>query len=1171
MGVGNAGTAYVSDFSGQLKAANTVLSYASTVNPFALELVYNSDYFQKNAETEYHPATDLGLNMQLGSGWTMNVVQKIEDTTIGGKACLKYRDGDGTDHYFFIKEGEADNVYYDEDGLNLKITNTATGVYKLTDDNGNVWDFENHFLQYVTDSDGNQQRVYYNIYQQISGVSMTNKDMTTTMTAVFYYTDNRLTSVSDAAGNIYHLQYSADGRTLTGLTMQYTENGETKTKELARYSYSGLRLTGMQDVESDYGLEFAYTNGKVSHIQEKAGGITGTQKTASYISGKKTSYRNLETNLCTHYLFDYEGRTVNAYSTYGDENVVLGATNALYHEKEDQLDKSANRITQTASIGKAAQQRMKNGGMEETTVAWAPHGGGEVIYSPEKARTGNYVFRGTLADSSNYADNHILSEVLTAGKTYTFSAYVNTIALENITGTGVYAQVVNGSDVWFSNRVDYATAECVNEGWVRVAVTFETKATGIHTLCICGTGAEGVFYADDAQLEESEAPSNINLAENGSIGLGTYGWVLGENAAYDTSEGITPWSIRIHGDCSSTDGSTAYQVVPIHLPSSESYVLSGWVKANAVPDDVQTAAEKEQDQNKQCGLRAVLTYTDGFAPEYFYAAFDPDVEDWQFVSLPVVPKQPEKTVASIQVICAYEKNANTAYFDDISLVHELAKTMVYKDGKLTSVTATDLDTETYSYDGNNNLIQLATGGSGVFHYTYDTTYTHRLLSVTKGQITQSMTYDGVGNTTASKLTNVTDGKYMESSTTYTDDGNHILTVTDGAGSAVTYDYGRGNTVMWDLPVSVTAPDATVTTMEYDEIGRLEKSAIADSAQLSYTYNKGLLGSIQRTAEKSGTDITQTYSMDYDVFGNMTAIRVGSRNLASYEYDSLRRLSKLNYANNQALTYTYDTYGRMKTQTYPDGRTVTYAYNGDGSVHSISEKGGDSDSAYIFEYDSLGRLMTWEKREELNRLSPSLMYVIQDFDESNRLVYQTWKYPEDLTFTNRYSYNQENGTMSVMDVRNDQVTFSYDSLLRLTAMNGGISSRTYTYRDITDTKTTSQVTKLAYPNLEADYDFEYTYDAMGNIASYTTASGNKTSYTYDDQGQLIKAEGSNNYTYTYDGAGNLLTSNLDGTSHTYIYGDANWKDLLTAFDGQSITYDEIGNPLSYYNGTRWTFT
>ena len=79
------------------------------------------------------------------------------------------------------------------------------------------------------------------------------------------------------------------------------------------------------------------------------------------------------------------------------------------------------------------------------------------------------------------------------------------------------------------------------------------------------------------------------------------------------------------------------------------------------------------------------------------------------------------------------------------------------------------------------------------------------------------------------------------------------------------------------------------------------------------------------------------------------------------------------------------------------------------------------------------------------------------------------------------------------------------------MNGGISSRIYTYRDITDTRTTSQVTNLAYTTL--GFDFEYTYDTMGNIASYTTPSGNTTSYTYDDQGQLVSANGVYNFTYT----------------------------------------------------------
>lgn len=33
----------------------------------------------------------------------------------------------------------------------------------------------------------------------------------------------------------------------------------------------------------------------------------------------------------------------------------------------------------------------------------------------------------------------------------------------------------------------------------------------------------------------------------------------------------------------------------------------------------------------------------------------------------------------------------------------------------------------------------------------------------------------------------------------------------------------------------------------------------------------------------------------------------------------------------------------------------------------------------------------------------------------------------------------------------------------------------------------------------------------------------------------------------------------------MYEDEQWKDLLTSFDGQTITYDEIGNPLTYRDG------
>ena len=102
-------------------------------------------------------------------------------------------------------------------------------------------------------------------------------------------------------------------------------------------------------------------------------------------------------------------------------------------------------------------------------------------------------------------------------------------------------------------------------------------------------------------------------------------------------------------------------------------------------------------------------------------------------------------------------------------------------------------------------------------------------------------------------------------------------------------------------------------------------------------------------------------------------------------------------------------------------------------------------------------------------------------------------------------------------------------------------------------------------------YGYTYDSMGNIATFSAPGKGTVTYTYDNQGQLLKAAGDTTYTYTYDGAGNILTASDGTATHSYTYGDTNWKDLLTAFDGNSISYDAIGNPTSYFNGTRWNFT
>ena len=111
----------------------------------------------------------------------------------------------------------------------------------------------------------------------------------------------------------------------------------------------------------------------------------------------------------------------------------------------------------------------------------------------------------------------------------------------------------------------------------------------------------------------------------------------------------------------------------------------------------------------------------------------------------------------------------------------------------------------------------------------------------------------------------------------------------------------------------------------------------------------------------------------------------------------------------------------------------------------------------------------------------------------------------------------------------------------------------------------------------DRTYTYTYDENGNILSVSDGV-NTTSYTYDALNQLTKevnqAAGMT-WEYTYDNGGNITSrKEYDNTTGAlvsqvgYTYGDTHWGDLLTAYNGKTITYDGIGNPLN--DGT-WTYT
>ena len=113
----------------------------------------------------------------------------------------------------------------------------------------------------------------------------------------------------------------------------------------------------------------------------------------------------------------------------------------------------------------------------------------------------------------------------------------------------------------------------------------------------------------------------------------------------------------------------------------------------------------------------------------------------------------------------------------------------------------------------------------------------------------------------------------------------------------------------------------------------------------------------------------------------------------------------------------------------------------------------------------------------------------------------------------------------------------------------------------------------------------TYDLLGdNIETISEGGVQRQKYWYDSLNQLIREDNldlNKTIVYSYDLGGNLTNTEeyayqtgatVTGsptTTNTYTYGDSNWKDKLTAYNGNTISYDAIGNPLSYYNG--FTFT
>ena len=1125
---GRAGTGYVNDYTGNLVWVHTGLGFSGNRMPVSINAVYNANDKRNKA-------------YGLGYGWRTNYNQRVEQITLGGTTYYRWEDEDGTRHYFMKKSA---GLYVDELEPTRQLTDTGSGTKKFC----------------ITEKSGSKR--YFDASGRLAGLS--NNQATASSVSIYYASQDHISVISDGVGRKYRFSYDSSGNltkisfTGTGTTelsaMTYQVSGDNLRTigypdgKNATFSYGAEHLlTGAQDADG-YKLAYTYnttTNGqpnRIATIKEYDGSTAGGTLSLEYAHNQTT-------------FTDHNGnKEIMQFNRYGSTlSVQDGLGRAQFSQYANSTDLAkASQLTLSSKLQNTVINLLESGSLESKT-GWTVSGTGTGSWSYSQAQA--YYGRTSLSIQNNTL-KPVSSAVraLEPGKTYTFSAYVRAGA------SGARIGLLKPGS---TEPLVVSTAAPANNTWTRLQVTYTLPSGSAYASVLpflqntSGTAA----YFDALQLEQTASPSRYNLVENSDFSFNS-AWTPNSSCA-STDQIITYTSsptensdkrvMRFTGD--PNKHKYGNQILSgLGGAAGDVYTVAGWAKGDCVYTD---------DSNRRMyALMVRFYYTDGTTSDNFIK-FNPDTDSqssWQFVSGVVKAAKP---YSQMGIYTAYVQTLNTVYFDNVQLFkEEFGHSYDYdSNGNLISVVDLQKNKTKYDYDSNNNLVKMTLPSGASQSYTYDS-YHNVIKAVSPEGVTSRFTYDTYGNIKTVKLGS--GSQTISASAVYTANGDQVSSVTDALGQTTTYGYDTQTGVLnWTQAPGETA--STRTNYTHDQLYRTTKVQ-QSTAAVDYTYSKDLLSAISTA---SGTD----YSFTYGVFDLTTAVKAGSRTLISHSYtnDQNRRLSRSVYGNGDAVSYSYDSFGRTTAVTYGDtGSTVSYAYDANSNLGQLTD--GISGRVNRYSYDFLDRLMRYEESGD------GYSNIVQwGYDDENNLSSQTQTL-NGSTYASTYAYDKDNrltkateGTISA--------NYTYDSFSRmtgLTAKNGSTSvvSTAVTYVDPSSSATSTQV--KTWNNGKAAYT--YTYDNKGNITSIT-GGGQEFEYRYDKYGRLISAEdypGGYVWTYTYDDGGNITqrgltdyynNKNPNSILATYTYGNADWPDLLTAFNGKSITYDAIGNPLS--DGT-WTY-
>lgn len=483
-----------------------------------------------------------------------------------------------------------------------------------------------------------------------------------------------------------------------------------------------------------------------------------------------------------------------------------------------------------------------------------------------------------------------------------------------------------------------------------------------------------------------------------------------------------------------------------------------------------------------------------------------------------------------------------------------------------AVGTSDEAVTTSSFDAAGRLSQTTDANGNTTTNTYDAAGRRTSTTDALGNITR-FEYDGEGQTTAeidpngNRTSYTLDANGRRTVTTYAD-GSRTQTQYDALGRRIAHTDELGQTTHFEYTpdnqlAAVINPLNERTEYTYDSNGNKLSQTDAEGRTTTWTYD-----SLDRPTART-LPLGQTETHQYDVAGRRTQSSDFNGNTITYSYDSLDRETQRTYTDGTRITTSYTPTGQISSATRfdagnPAGLTTTYAYDHQDRLTQTTDPFGNSIS---YAYDANGN------RTAQTKLGQTTTY---QYDAANRLT--TVAAPEGTTTYgydatgNQTQTDRANGvsTISEYDSRNwltrtaqmetggtiladsQYILAANGQRLSETNADGTVSSYTYDGASkliesiVTDTADNTQTTR-------------WTFDAAGNRLT-ETKDGTTTTYTVDANDRLTQAsDGTTTTTYSYDDQGNLLSETENGTqTATYSYS-GDHKLMQSTANGQSASY------------------